>query len=656
MEVVMKFNLGLGQRLVLLVSVVVFALVAGTLLAVNIGTKNLTLSISEEVLEENAKSVSASLDVWLQERLNMLSLLASEPSVIEALNHGDYTVATRIVEAAKERDASLESIFGHDADGTTIITTTKSGMGKNYKSRQYYKDIILNNKPYYISDITLSPVSNQPRLAIAVPVKDGGKTIGYVGMSVLASGFSTAFINPIQVGQKGYAFLLDSGGKILAHPNKDEIFKDISHLSFVKKVISQKRGFLDYSLEGSTVVKYMAFAEVPKTGWILALAAEQDDLMSAAYTLQMFLAIFGAVGILLTVLIIFFFVRRLVTVPLQRIEKKFVTLADGVLDPNIEGKFKAELDALRTAFVTMVERLLAIVTQVKEATGNVSSGGEELTSASQTLSQGSTEQAASIEEVSASIEEMVSNITQNAENSTKTEELATTAAEDARRGGEAVSQAVGAMKNIAEKIVIIEEIARQTNLLALNAAIEAARAGEHGKGFAVVAAEVRKLAERSGLAAAEISEISAKSVEVAEEAGAMLDKLVPDISQTAELVQEISMATNEQHSGANQINKAIQELDKVIQSNASMSEEVASSAEELSAQSEQLQETMSFFRTSAGSSSRPTGMTQHRVRTVKPKPVPALAARPALAHASAPEKAPETGVDLGMDEGEFERF
>ncbi|BDQ33519.1 methyl-accepting chemotaxis protein [Pseudodesulfovibrio portus] len=650
----MKIHLGLGQRLVLLVSVVVLFLVTGTLLAVNVGTKNLTLDLSENVLSQNANSVSATLDSWLDERLSLLSLLASEPSVIEALNHGDYTVATDIALAAKARDASLESFFAHDAEGTSVITTNQGGRGKNYKSRGYYKDIIVDKKPYYISDITLSPVSNKPRLAIAVPVKDGGKTIGYVGMSVLATAFTERFIDPIKVGEKGYCFIVDPEGKILAHPDKDTIFKDLSNYHFIQEAVTRKNGFINYEWKGAT--KYMAFSDVKKTGWVVALSAEQDDLMSAAYTLQKFLLLLGVCGLLLTVVIIFFFVKRLVTVPLQRIQQKFATLAEGVLDPNIEGSFKAELAMLREAFISMVERLLAIVTDVKEASRAVSVGGAELTDASQTLSQGSTEQAASIEEVSASVEEMVSNITQNAENSNKTEELAARAAEDARRGGKAVSEAVTAMKNIAEKIVIIEEIARQTNLLALNAAIEAARAGEHGKGFAVVAAEVRKLAERSGVAASEISEISSKSVEVAEEAGQMLDKLVPDITQTAELVQEISVATTEQHSGAGQINKAMQELDKVIQSNAAMSEEVASSAEELSAQSAQLQETMSFFKTAAGQGRASRTMARRPVRTVKRKPAPALPARSTGASASAPEDVPSGGMNLEMDDEDFERF
>ncbi len=186
------------------------------------------------------------------------------------------------------------------------------------------------------------------------------------------------------------------------------------------------------------------------------------------------------------------------------------------------------------------------------------------------------------------MEQMASNIRQNADNAQQTEKIAVKSAGDARAGGKAVAETVNAMKQIAEKISIIEEIARQTNLLALNAAIEAARAGEHGKGFAVVAAEVRKLAERSQTAAAEISELSGTSVEVAEKAGEMLEKLVPDIQKTAELVEEISAASNEQNTGAEQINKAIQQLDQVIQQNAGASEELASTSEELSSQAEQL--------------------------------------------------------------------
>jgi len=267
------------------------------------------------------------------------------------------------------------------------------------------------------------------------------------------------------------------------------------------------------------------------------------------------------------------------------------------------------------------------------------------------------------------MEQMSANIQQNADNASQPEQIAVKASKDAKESGAAVTSAVTAMNEIATKISIIEEIARQTNLLALNAAIEAARAGEHGKGFAVVAAEVRKLAERSQTAAGEISELSSTSVDVAEKAGQMLNQLVPDIQKTAELVQEISAASNEQNAGVEQINSAIQQLDQVVQQNASATEEMASTAEELSSQAQQLQDTIDFFKVNgaSGGSSRAaqqihdlSGAT--RIAHVAPKSRAVVQKQPELIGGGKQTVKELLGVQMdmsdksGLEDSEFERF
>lgn len=289
-------------------------------------------------------------------------------------------------------------------------------------------------------------------------------------------------------------------------------------------------------------------------------------------------------------------------------------------DLTVQPKPLSDKDTLGHALESMVERLRGVVSDAISASGNVSAGSQQLSSASEQVSQGASEQASAAEEASASMEQMAANIKQNADNAAQTEKIARQSSKDAEASGEAVNRAVNAMRTIAEKIGIVQEIARQTDLLALNAAVEAARAGEHGKGFAVVASEVRKLAERSQTAAAEIGAVSGDTVKAAQEAGEMLTRLVPDIRKTAELVAEISAACREQDIGAAQINEAIQQLDKVTQQNAGASEEMSATSEELATQAEELQQSIAFFRTDDSNRS-----TDHaNVRASSPKrPAPA---------------------------------
>lgn len=391
--------------------------------------------------------------------------------------------------------------------------------------------------------------------------------------------------------------------------------------SFIDLLKTYQKDFLALVTKDSEITENLAAAKkgadqaMADAGELLKLegelAAQQiQDINESASTASNLVWIAAIISLVLgagAALIL----TRMVIGPLGAEPSELALIADkiavGDLTVDVAGNRK-NVSGVLGNLKNMTDKLVSIVGDVKAAADNVANGSQGISSTSEEMSQGATEQAASAEEASSSMEQMTSNIQQNADNAQQTEKIATKAAEDAKEGGQAVAETVTAMNSIAEKISIIEEIARQTNMLALNAAIEAARAGEQGKGFAVVAAEVRKLAERSQGAAGEISELAGSSVEVAQRAGEMLEKLVPDIQKTAELVQEISAASAEQRSGTEQVNKALQQLDLVIQQNASSSEEMASTSEELASQAEQMQSTIDFFK--VDSNGRPA----HKVR------------------------------------------
>jgi len=329
-------------------------------------------------------------------------------------------------------------------------------------------------------------------------------------------------------------------------------------------------------------------------------------------------------------------------------------MSEGDLTRSIDRAYEGSFGEMKAYVNTTVDKLSQVVAEVNSGAEALAGASEEVSATAQSLSQAASEQAAGVEETSASIEQMTSSISQNTENAKVTDGMATKAALEATEGGEAVKATVAAMKQIAQKIGIIDDIAYQTNLLALNAAIEAARAGEHGKGFAVVAAEVRKLAERSQVAAQEISTVAGSSVELAEKAGRLLDQMVPNIKKTSDLVQEITAASEEQTSGVGQINAAVIQLSETTQQNASSSEQLAATSEEMSSQAEQLQQTMGFFKLTVGTAvTAPAAVRQAAPkRTARPrvhKGVPA-SFRPsaALASAAASADAP--------DESQFARF
>jgi len=349
-----------------------------------------------------------------------------------------------------------------------------------------------------------------------------------------------------------------------------------------------------------------------KTG---ADGASKVIIETDASARQGILLVVGA-SVIIAVFIALFVVKS-ITRPLAVALGVIERVAEGDLTRTVEVHSNDELGQMLKSMMTMVSNLSRTVGEISGAATNVASGSEEMSSTAQQLSQGASEQAAAAEESTASMEEMSASIQQNAENAKQTDSIASKAAEDAKASGDAVARTVQAMKEIADKISIIDEISRKTDLLALNAAVEAARAGEHGKGFAVVASEVRKLAERSQTAAAEISRLTADGVQVADGAGKLLSKLVPDINKTASLVREIAAASAEQTSGTTQVSKAMQQLDQVIQHNASAAEEMSTGSDELASQAEVLQSSISFFKVNGTSQQSRKAAPANRTRPQK---------------------------------------
>jgi methyl-accepting chemotaxis protein len=395
------------------------------------------------------------------------------------------------------------------------------------------------------------------------------------------------------------ASITSTQGKAHLSALKEALAVDVGSEGKLRKMIldGKNADALAFML-GEFRVQQKAFFSAAKD-----LIAYQDGLMresgkqageayASARNLMMILAglaIVFALGIA-------FWITRSITKPLNEAVSVADALAEGDLTVKIHVTSQDETGKLLDSMQKMVMKLAQIIGEVRGGADALSSASEEVSATAQSLSQASSEQAASVEETSASMEQMSASIDQNTENARVTEGIASKAASDAVEGGKSVNDTVVAMKAIADKIGIIDDIAYQTNLLALNAAIEAARAGEHGKGFAVVAAEVRKLAERSQVAAQEIGEVAKSSVGLAERAGALLSEMVPNINKTSDLVEEITAASMEQSSGAGQINTAMSQLNQITQQNASSSEELAATAEEMSSQAEQLQQLMSFFK------------------------------------------------------------
>ena len=494
---------------------------------------------------------------------------------------------------------------------------TTQGPGTNASDRDYYDAIINKGADNFIGKAVISRNLNVPVVITAIAVKGSDeKTRGLLvyqfkleTLSKIASG--------IKVGRTGFGWITDSAGLMIADPDSKAIMT-------MNITTADKDGYRGMDAAGKK-----ALGEGPhsqqfqnagrrgdddvlrpcpqhaRLGFGLERSDERDS--ETARSLTSVLVLLALVSIVLAVFVAILLARYIVSpINLAANVMEHLSVGDFMLediDKTTRERTVArhdEIGALGKAIRLLMERQASVVRDIKTSASQVSGGSTQLSEMALSLSQGASEQAASVEELSASVEELASTIRQNADNTKQVDSLARRVRENAEESGRSVSDTAANMKQIASKIGIIEEIARQTNLLALNAAIEAARAGEAGKGFAVVASEVRKLAERSATAAGEINELSEKSVKVAGEAGKRLEQLVPDIKKTAELIQEIAAASEEQSSGAEQIAKGVAQMDTVVQQNALSSEELAATSDELSGQAAYLSSSIGFFKISDG--------------------------------------------------------
>jgi methyl-accepting chemotaxis protein len=495
-------------------------------------------------------------------------LTAAKTSLFQKVNGGFLRIATNVMNDQGQRE------LGTFVPSSSPVAQAVMGGGE-YKGR--------------------AKVVGDWFLTAYEPIWYNGQVVGMIGVGIPEKNLARlkeVFGNKSYF-RTGYPFLISADGTFIIHPTHEG--ESAQGDEFYQQMINSTsdRAKTEYTWQGKKKYQYFQYYE-PIDAYVAA-SFYQDILFEELGQIRNSVVVGVLGGALLFVLVITFFSRRL-SRDLNKGVNFAKQVARGDLTATIDINQKDEVGVLAKSLNQMVIKLREIVQNVREGANYIASASQQVSSSSQQLSQGSSEQASSVEEVSSSMEEMASNIQQNTDNSNKTEKISTSSAQQMEKMGEAGKKSLSSIKEIADKITIINDIAFQTNILALNAAVEAARAGEYGKGFAVVASEVRKLAERSKTAADEIVDLANSSVQVTNESDKLIDNLVPEIEKVAKLIQEINAASQEQNSGADQINNAIQQLNQVTQQNAASSEELATSAEEMAGQADQLKETISYFK------------------------------------------------------------
>ena len=594
----------LGINVTALAVLFIAILVIGFIYHSNIKQESIQTEV-ESVRKIYEDALNAKKEIWVGNAL----LIANNPTVQNCLldtNRNELHQTLDQISANFKENTGFKNINVH------IIDRNLNSFYKSWAPEQYGESLNYSTGYQLVKQTEEASVAMEVspkglRLKGLFPIFHEGEFIGIANFE----GGLNSIKRKMKPHNAEFLYFMDESdltiGKSLNTKQKLNQYvlsqKDINteFMNYIQKTFdSQKLMDTEYHLDDDYLTVKGTFNDFSgeDTG-LYFLGVKRDHVMTQVNQTKNML--FTVLGILFGIFVVFmitlnFFVNRMIIKPINKGVAFAESIARGDLTSQIEVNQKDEIGKLSDALRNMSGKLQEIVNNIQNGAKNISSASEQVSSSSQQLSQGASEQASSTEEVSSSMEEMVSNIQQNAHNAQETEKISFKASEGLKEGNKAAQNSVLSMKEIADKISIINDIAFQTNILALNAAVEAARAGAHGKGFAVVASEVRKLAEKSAEAASEIDEKSRYGVDISERAGQKLEEIVPEIDKTSQLVQEITAASNEMNSGADQVNNAIQQLNGVTQQNAAASEELATSAEELSGQADQLKQTIAFFK------------------------------------------------------------
>lgn len=605
----------------LLLSILILVLIT----SISIGSFSyfMAASSTHEMMMSKVETQLKLRSELIQERINStkntIKLVSTEECIKQALDGNNYPIATHALDEVKNQYRDLISLIAIVDPASKVIvsnTENKAVLGTDLSDRDYIKDAI-KTKQLVISDAIVSKSTGVEIIAVCVPLFENNQYKGAV-VATIAFELISDVVADTKVASEGYGYMIDvtgdNAGTFVAHPiaskveNSESLYDthDARIDKLTDKMIANAHGEDNYTYDGQA--KYVRFQHIEN--WALAITANESDLNATSRSIRNVTIIAIILGILLSFIVSYALVKRIITEPIKSLEDAMASAGEGNLTVSVHNQSKDEIGSLSRSFMKMIDSLKDVLTTINVASDQVSSGATQLSDSSMALSQGATEQASAVEELTSTIDQISTQTAQNADNANQAKSIVEDAKTDAETGNNQMQEMLQAMEainessnNISKIIKVIDDIAFQTNILALNAAVEAARAGEHGKGFAVVAEEVRNLAAQSADAAKETTLLIEGSIEkvkdgtsIANQTAESLHKIVEQVKEATELVNNIAVASTEQSHGVNQVNQGIMQISDVVQTTSATAEETAAASEELSGQATLLQSKVSTFK------------------------------------------------------------